>query len=69
MNGYTFEIDPYCENCPEFDVTADKEELWTETFMMETKKYICYKVRCKHQTRCKNMKKFIERSKGETDEL
>lgn len=52
------EVDPWCENCSEFDPTVHTDEYYSggKVWMVDTR------VTCKHRVRCTSIKECIERS-------
>ena len=60
---YIFQTEPYCENCPEFEVNDTREDLYQEDFMSSTTHYINHAITCKHKRRCANMVDWLIKNK------
>lgn len=55
-------IDPYCENCPEFEAKVERETWETfETFDGHRSRRTKTFVTCVHRDRCRCVKEYIER--------
>ena len=63
MGNYNLEIDPYCSDCPEFEVTVKEEDVWEEDFNCRVNHYILRTVTCKHRKRCQNMVNWLKKNK------
>ena len=62
---YKLIVEPYCENCPEFEVNDAKEELYLDNFISpEPDHYINHALTCKHMRRCSNMIKWLKKNKA-----
>lgn len=62
---YKLIVEPYCENCPEFEVSDVREDLYQEDFMSEEPDhYINHALTCKHIRRCSNMIKWLKKNKA-----
>lgn len=65
MSNYRLDIAPYCDNCPEFEVCSQDNTYAYESFEYEVERVVYVDIKCKHQKRCANMVKWLEKSKGE----
>lgn len=62
---YKLIVEPYCENCPEFEVNDAKEDLYFDNFISpEPDHYINHALTCKHMRRCSNMIKWLKKNKA-----
>lgn len=62
---YKLIVEPYCENCPEFEVNDAKEDLYLDNFISpEPDHYINHAITCKHMRRCSNMIKWLKKNKA-----
>lgn len=59
--SYIFEMEPYCDNCQEFEVTSKAEEYYFTDLSTNVKRQIDVSVHCKHQKRCANMVSWLEK--------
>ena len=60
-SNYIFMIEPYCENCPEFEVADREEELFTDEFYYPPVRKILHTITCKHKKRCSNMVDWLSK--------
>ena len=66
IKNYILDLQPYCDNCPEFSVHARSETVIVEEpFTLDPHYEISTVITCEHQKRCANMVKWLEKSKGE----
>lgn len=63
MCAYKLMIEPYCHDCPEFEVTDVREDIYKEDFMSDAEHYIFHSITCKHMKRCTNMVKWLRKNK------
>ena len=62
---YKLIVEPYCENCPEFEVNDTREDLFMEDFISpEPNRYINHAITCKHKRRCANMIEWLKKNKA-----
>ena len=61
MSCYKVETDPYCNNCPEFEVMVKEEEFYEDEFNRTTH-YILRSITCKHRKRCNNMINWLNKN-------
>jgi len=61
-SNYIFEVDPYCENCPEFEVYDREEEMFVDDFYYPPVKKIYHTITCKHRKRCSNMVDWLRKN-------
>ena len=61
---YKFVTEPYCENCPEFEVNDERDDLFMENFMSSAPtRFINHVITCKHRKRCANMVDWLKKNK------
>lgn len=59
--SYSFRVEPYCENCPEFEVSVKREDTYIEDFSLEVCHKIDQYIGCKHAKRCENLVRFLQK--------
>lgn len=62
-SNYILMIEPYCENCPEFDVVDREEEYFSDDYYYPPVKKILHTITCKHRKRCDNMVSWLQKNK------
>lgn len=58
--SYIFKTEPFCEDCPEFDVNDLRNDYYAEDFVSEPTHYISHMITCKHMRRCNNMVNWLK---------
>lgn len=63
---YSFHVEPYCDNCPEFEVSVKRDDFYRDEFSLDiletgSSRIIGQSIGCKHARRCENMIKFLQK--------
>lgn len=64
-------VEPYCHDCPDFEADVSKrhervEGAFDQRIMdYPVKEIYCTIVRCAHANRCRAIKRYLEKPKGE----
>lgn len=68
MNGYILSLMPCCENCPEFEIEDNFSVVKVDNtdpigfFDPPYTDIITHRISCKHDTRCRNMLKYLKKN-------
>lgn len=54
-------IEEYCHNCPDFEVSVDKTHAYCAEYALD---WFTTEITCKHRSRCKEIKSYLEKEIG-----
>lgn len=57
------EVQDYCQSCPEFEPDVERStQIYADFKVVGQTDTV---IRCEHRTRCENIKRYIDKEKGE----